>query len=41
MFIAEALIGEPIGLEEIADGCRAVRYGPVALGILDAGRASP
>ena len=36
VFIAEALIGEPIGLEEIADGCWAVRYAHVPLGTLDA-----
>ena len=36
VFIGEALIGEPIGLEEIADGCWAVRYAHVALGTLDA-----
>jgi transposase InsO family protein len=36
VFIGEALIGEPIGLEEIDDGGWAVRYAHVPLGILDA-----
>ena len=36
VFIAEALIGEPIGLEEFADGCWAVCYAHVPLGTLDA-----
>ncbi len=36
VFIGQALVGEPVGLEEIEDGCWAVRYGPVALGTLDA-----
>ena len=38
IFIGEALIGEPIGLEETDDGCWTVRYGPVDLGIIDANR---
>ncbi len=36
VFIGQALVGEPVGLEETEDGCWAVRYGPVALGTLDA-----
>ena len=36
VFIGEALIGEPVGLEEIDDGCWAVRYAHVPLGTLDA-----
>ncbi len=36
VFIGQALVGEPVGLEEIDDGCWAVHYGPVTLGTLDA-----
>ncbi len=36
VFIGQALVGEPVGLEEVEDGCWDVRYGPVALGTLDA-----
>jgi len=36
VFIGEAFIGEPVGLEEIDEDCWAVRYGPVDLGSLDA-----
>ena len=36
VFIGEALIGEPVGLDETDDGCWAVRYAHVPLGTLDA-----
>jgi len=37
IFISEALVGEPVGLCEIADdGSWQVRYGPIELGIIDA-----
>jgi putative transposase len=32
LFISEALIGEPVGLRETADGVFEMRYGPVELG---------
>jgi putative transposase len=35
IFISEALIGEPVGLAELAEGAWAIRYGPVALGVID------
>ena len=35
VFIGEALIGEPIGLEETDEGSWAVRYGPLDLGTMD------
>lgn len=35
VFIGEALIGEPVGVEETEDGLFAVAYGPVLLGWLD------
>jgi transposase InsO family protein len=34
IYISEALIGEPIGLLEDADGNFSVRYGPILLGII-------
>jgi hypothetical protein len=36
VFVSLALIGEPIGLEPVADGSWRVHYGPVALGIMTA-----
>jgi putative transposase len=36
--ISQALAGEPVGLEEIAEGCWRVWFGSVALGWLDARR---
>ena len=36
--ISQALAGEPVGLEEIADGRWRVWFGPVELGCLDARR---
>jgi putative transposase len=36
VLISQCLAGEPIGLEEVADGCWRVWFGPVALGGLDA-----
>ena len=36
IFIGEALVGEPIGLAEIDDGCWRVCYGPIELGIIEA-----
>lgn len=39
VFVSECLAGEPIGIEEIADGRWLLRFGPVVLGWLDA-RAS-
>jgi putative transposase len=36
VYVSAALIGEPIGLEEDADGTWGVRYGPVLLGAIDA-----
>jgi putative transposase len=36
VLISQCLAGEPIGLEEVADGCWRVWFGPVALGSLDA-----
>jgi putative transposase len=38
LFISEALIGEPVGLREIADGGFQVSYGPVILGVIDRDR---
>jgi putative transposase len=39
IFVSEALVGEPVGLAELADGSWAIRYGPVELGVIDvAGR---
>jgi transposase InsO family protein len=38
VFISQALAGELLGLEEIADGCWRVNIGPVELGWLDARR---
>ena len=35
IYISQTLAGEPIGLEERADGCWAVSYGPVHLGVID------
>lgn len=37
--ISQSLAGEPVGLEEIADGCWRVWFGPVELGCLDARRS--
>jgi putative transposase len=34
IYISEALVGEPVGLLEDADGDWAVSYGPIALGII-------
>lgn len=42
VFVGEALIGEPVGLSELANGRWRVVYGPVELGWLDAkGRLRP
>jgi transposase InsO family protein len=42
VWVSSVLVGEPIGLTEVADGEWEVRYGPVALGSLDArGRLRP
>lgn len=42
VWVSSVLVGEPIGLEEMADGLWRVRYGPVPLGSLDAkGRLRP
>lgn len=38
VLISQCLAGEPVGLEEIADGCWRVWFGPVPLGWLDARR---
>lgn len=38
VFISQAVAGELLGLEEIADGCWRVNFGPVELGWLDARR---
>jgi putative transposase len=38
VFISQALAGELLGLEEFADGCWRVSFGPVELGWLDARR---
>jgi putative transposase len=35
IYISEALVGEPIGLTENADGSFTVHYGPITLGIID------
>jgi putative transposase len=37
VFLSQALAGEPVGLEAVADGCWRVTFGPVALGCLHAG----
>ena len=34
VYISEALIGEPIGLREEADGSWNVSYGPIELGVI-------
>jgi transposase InsO family protein len=36
VYLAQLLAGEPVGLEEVADGLWQVRYGPTLLGMLDA-----
>jgi hypothetical protein len=42
VWVSSVLVGEPIGLEVIADGLWRVSYGPVELGALDAkGRLRP
>jgi hypothetical protein len=35
VFLGEALIGEPIGIEESDDGLFIVSYGPIELGWID------
>ena len=35
-FVSQALQGEPVGLEEVADGCWRVSFGPLPLGCLHA-----
>jgi hypothetical protein len=35
VFLGEALIGEPVGIEESDDGLFIVSYGPIELGWLD------
>ena len=35
VYISQALAGEPVGLHESGDGCWAVDYGPVHLGVID------
>jgi putative transposase len=37
VFLSQALAGEPVGLEEVADGCWRVSFGPLSLGCLHAG----
>jgi transposase InsO family protein len=34
VFLSQALAGEPVGLEEVADGCWRVTFGPLPLGCL-------
>ena len=42
VWVSSVLVGEPIGLEAVADGLWRVCYGPVGLGTLDAkGRLRP
>ena len=36
IFISPALVCEPVGLEEIADGCWRVTFGPLTVGCLHA-----
>lgn len=36
VFLSQALAGEPVGLDEVADGCWRVIFGPVTLGCLHA-----
>jgi putative transposase len=36
VFLSQALAGEPVGLEEVADGCWRVTFGPLPLGCLHA-----
>ena len=36
IFLSRALTGEPVGLQEVADGCWRVCYGPLVLGCLHA-----
>jgi transposase InsO family protein len=38
IFLSQALAGEPVGLEEVADGCWRVTFGSLLLGCLHAGR---
>jgi transposase InsO family protein len=35
LYVHQALVGEPVGLEETDDGTWIVRYGPVELGLID------
>jgi transposase InsO family protein len=35
IFVSEALVGEPVGIEETDQGCFSVHFGPVYLGFLD------
>jgi len=37
VYVSQTLAGEPLGLEEIADGLWRMTYGPVLLGSIDAG----
>lgn len=37
VYVSQALAGEPVGLVEGADGCWHVRFGPIALGVIDHG----
>jgi putative transposase len=42
VFVSSALVGEPVGLTEVADGVWQVRYGPAQLGSIDIkGRLRP
>ena len=35
MYLSEALIGEPVGLEQQDDRTWAIRFGPLVIGTLD------
>jgi transposase InsO family protein len=37
IYVNEALVGEPVGLREQADGSFTVAYGPIVLGVIDHG----
>ena len=40
LYLSEALIGEPVGLVQRDDRYWTVRFGPLAIGLLDAHRRS-